>query len=81
MAKSAKLLGSAIYEIQEVWRGQMSCDKLNMPWSLYEKASRSSEHPSESPNVMGLVGIHDPDALHHFNGLTHCPQCRKEGQN
>ena len=30
---------------------------------------------------MGLVGIHDPDTLHHFNGLTHCPWCGKEGHN
>ena len=30
---------------------------------------------------MGLVGIHDPDALCHFNGLTLCPWCGKEGQN
>ena len=37
--------------------------------------------PSESLKVMGLVGIHDPDALCHFNGLTHCPWCVKEGQN
>ena len=37
--------------------------------------------PSESPKVMGLVGIHDPDALCHFNGLTHCPWCGKEDQN
>ena len=37
--------------------------------------------PSEYPKVMGLVGIHNPDALCHFNGLTHCPWCGKEGQN
>ena len=37
--------------------------------------------PSESPKVMGLMGIHDPDALCHFNGMTHCPWCGKEGQN
>ena len=37
--------------------------------------------PSESPKVMGLVGIHDPDTFLHFNGLTHCPSCGKEGQN
>ena len=37
--------------------------------------------PSESPKVMGLVGIHDLDALHHFNSLTRCPWCGKEGQN
>ena len=30
---------------------------------------------------MGLVGIHDPDVLHCFNGLIHCPWCGKEGQN
>ena len=29
--------------------------------------------PSESPKVMGLMGIHDPDAIHHFSGITHCP--------
>ena len=37
--------------------------------------------PSESPKVMGLVGIHNPDALCHFNGLTHCLWCGKEHQN
>ena len=37
--------------------------------------------PSESPKVMGLVGIHNPDALHHFSGVTYCPWCGKEGQN
>ena len=37
--------------------------------------------PSESPKVMGLVGIHDPDTLHHFNSVTHYPCCGKEGQN
>ena len=30
---------------------------------------------------MGLVGIHDPDALHCFSGVTHCPWCGKEGPN
>ena len=37
--------------------------------------------PSESPKVMGLVGIHKLDALHHFSSTTHCPWCGKEGQN
>ena len=36
--------------------------------------------PSELPKVMGLAGVHNPDALH-FNGLTYCPWCGKEGQN
>ena len=30
---------------------------------------------------MGLMGIHNPDELCHFNGVTHCPWCRKVGQN
>ena len=37
--------------------------------------------PLDPPKVMGLMGIHDPDALHCFNGMTHCPWCGKEGQN
>ena len=35
----------------------------------------------ESPEVMGLMGIHDPDALWHYAGYTYCPWCGKEGQN
>ena len=30
---------------------------------------------------MGLVGIHNLDALYCFSGVTHCPWCGKEGQN
>ena len=37
--------------------------------------------PSESPKVMGLAGVHNPDALCHFNSMTFYPCCRKEGQN
>ena len=37
--------------------------------------------PSESPKVMGLMGIHDPDALCQFGGVTYCLWCGKEGQN
>ena len=37
--------------------------------------------PSKSPKVMGLMGIHDPDVLCHFNRVTHYPWCRKVGQN
>ena len=29
---------------------------------------------------MGLMGIHHPDTLCHFNGLTHCPWCGNKGQ-
>ena len=30
---------------------------------------------------MGVKGVHHPDALHCFAGLTFCPWCGKEGQN
>ena len=36
---------------------------------------------TESPKVMGLMGIHNPDALWHYVGYTYCPCCGKEGQN
>ena len=35
--------------------------------------------PSESPKVMGLMDIHNPDELCCFNGVTHCPWCGKVG--
>ena len=36
---------------------------------------------SESPKVMGLMGIHDPNALWHYTGYTYCPWCGKMEQN
>ena len=33
------------------------------------------------PKVLGLMSIHDPDALCQFGGVTYCPWCGKEGQN
>ena len=35
----------------------------------------------ESPKIMGLKGIHDPEALQHFASYTFCPWCGKNGQN
>ena len=83
MAESADLLGTTIHEIQVVWMGpdelwQASYALRSLPKGLKFLCAVS---PSESPKVMGLVGIHDPEALHHFNDLTHCPWCGKEGQN
>ena len=31
--------------------------------------------------IIGLMGIHDPDVLCCFNGVTYCPWCGKMGQN
>ena len=83
MAKSTKLLGSSIYKIQEVWKGPDKLQQANYALRSLPKGLNflCAVPPSESPKVMGLVGIHDPDTLCHFNGLTHCLWCGKEGQN
>ena len=36
--------------------------------------------PKELPKVMGLAGVHNPDALCCFTGVTFCPCCGKERQ-
>ena len=83
MTKTTGLFGSAIYEIKETWTGW---DELWQATYILRTLPKGLKFfrvvsPSKSPMVMGLMGIHDPDKLHHFNGLTHCPWCRKEGQN
>ena len=70
-AESAKLLGSSIYEIQEVWKG---------PDELWQ-ANYTLRSLPKGLKLLHVVGIHDPDTLCHFSGLTHCPWCGKEGQN
>ena len=83
MAKSTNLLGTAIHKIQVVWMGLDELRQANYALRSLPKGLKflCVVPPSESPKVMGLVEIHDPDALCHFNSLTHCPWCGKEGQN
>ena len=83
MAESTKLLGLAIYEIQEVWEGPDELQQANYALRSLLKGLKFLQvvPPLESPKVMGLVSIHNPDALCHFNGMTQCPWCGKEGQN
>ena len=83
MAESADLLGTSIHEIQVIWWGLDELRQANYALRSLLKGLRflHAVPPSESLKVMGLVGIHDLDALCHFNGLTHCPWFRKEGQN
>ena len=83
MAKSADLLDTAIHEIQEVWMGPDELWQANYALRSLPKGLKflHAVPLSQSPKVMGLVGIHDLDALCCFNGLTHCPWCGKEGQN
>ena len=80
---SASLLGTDIHEIQASWTGPEELKQANYTLqSIPEGLKFLRVVPtSESPKVMGLVGIHDPDALQHFAGFTYCPWCGKEGQN
>ena len=83
MAGTTELLGSAIYEIKEVWTGLDKLHQANYAMKTLPKGLKflRAVPPSKSPKVMGLMGIHDLDAPHCFNGVTHCPWCRKKGQN
>ena len=81
MIESAGLLSSENYEIKETWTGQSELQYANYTLRTLPKGLKFF-HPvssSESPKVMGLTGIHHPDAFHHFNGVTHCSWCGKEG--
>ena len=83
MIETTGLLSSAIYEIQEALTGQEELQHANYALRTLPKGLRffHAVSPSESPKVMGLMGIHHPDTLCCFNGVTHCPWCGKGGQN
>ena len=73
MAVSTDLLGTSIYEIQASWMGP---DKLKQAIYALQSLPKGLKFlflvpPLESPKVKGLLGIHNPDALHCFNGITH----------
>ena len=75
MIESADLLGSFIHKIHEVWTGLDELRQANYVLRALLKVLKFLRvvFPSQSPKVMGLMDIHDPDALCHFNGITHCP--------
>ena len=83
MVKSTGLLSLEIHKIREKWTGQRELQYANLALRTMPKGLKFFHpvSPSESPKVMSLTGVHHPDALHHFNGVTHCPWCGREGQN
>ena len=83
MATSTELLDTSIYKIQASWMGLDELKQANYALRCLPKGLKFLHvvPPSGSPKFMGLVGIHDLDAIHHFSGITHCPWCWKEGQN
>ena len=82
MATSANLMGSEVHKVQEMWTGQKAIRAAH----CMTKHSPKDIHffrimlPTESPKIMGLMGIHSPEALQWWGGLSFCPWCRK-GQN
>ena len=83
MVKSTKLLGTSIYKIQGLWTGPDELKQANYALMSLPKGLKFLHvvPPSESPKVMGLVGIHDPVPFATSNSMTHCPWYGKEGQN
>ena len=65
LAKSAGLLGTNIYEIQASWTGPEELKQANYTLQSLPKGLKFLRvvPTSESPKVMGLMGIHDPYAL------------------
>ena len=83
IAQGAGLLGKFIHEIQVSWNGLEELKHANYILRSLPKGLRFLRMVSakESPKIMGLKGIHDPDALWHFTSYTYCPWCGKDGQN
>ena len=82
MIETTGLLGSTIYVIQEAWTKQKELQHANYALRTLPKGLRffCMVSPSESPKVMGLMGMHHPNALWCFNGVTHCPGVEKRGK-
>ena len=83
LAESAGLLGEAIYKIQLSWTRPEELKQANYALQSLPKGLRFLRvvPATESPKVMGLMGIHDPNALQHYAGYIYCPWCGKEGKN
>ena len=83
LATRPGLLGTSIYETQLHWTWPEELKQANYVLLTLPNGLKCLQAvpPSESPKVIGLMGIHDPDALHHFISVTYYPWCRKEGQN
>ena len=83
LAERASLLGNCIYRIQLSWTRPEELKHANYTLQSLPKGLRFLRvvPTSESPKVMGLMGIHDLDALWHYAGYTYCHWCSKEGQS
>ena len=83
MARDMNLLNSEIHEVQEVWTGQRGLKATNHAAQAFPKDIQffCMVSLNESPNIMGLKGVHSLEALHWWGGHSFCPWCGKEGKN
>ena len=65
LAEKAGLLGTSIDEIQACWTGPEELKQANYTLQSLPKGLKflRAVPVTQSPKVMGLMGIHDPDAL------------------
>ena len=65
LSETTGQLGSTIYEIKEAWTGQNELWQANYALRTLLKGLKffRAVSLSESPKVMGLMDIHDPDGL------------------
>ena len=82
MIMAAELFGSSIYEIKETWAVPYELQQVNYALRTLPKGLKflRGVPPLECPKVMGLMDIHDLDALCHFYRVTHCLWCGKVGR-
>ena len=77
LAQEAGLLSESIFELQWLWEGPEHLKQANYVLQSQPKELKFLRVVStkESPKVMGLKGIHEPEALWHFAGYTYCLWC------
>ena len=83
LGEKAGLFGTDIHEKEASWTGPEELKQVNYTLQSLPKGLRflRAVPTMESPKVMGLMGIHDPDDLQHFARFTYCQWCGKEVQN
>ena len=75
LAEGPNLLGKSIHELQLSWEGPEELKYANYSLHSLPKGLKflRAVPTLESSKIMGLKGIHDPDALQHFAGYIYCP--------
>ena len=83
MVWDTNLLHSEIHKVQEVWTSQRGLKAAKHAVQTSPKDIHFFHVVSlnESSNIMGLKGVHSPEALHWQGGHSFCPWCKKKGQN